>query len=217
MKIALLGGTFNPPHNAHLELASLVCEKFSYDKVIFVPSFKPPHKKIEDEISFENRLKMLCLACEKDARFECDDCEIKRGGTSYTYDTVCYLEEKYKNFLSDKIGLIIGSDLFSGFKYWYRAEELKEKCTLILAGRPEEKLSDFHANKALGKFSIKEDNFNVEEEKLFDSALFLENPLLKISSTAVRQMAFNGQDFSALVPEKVFDYIVKGNLYGNKC
>ncbi|MCR5219269.1 nicotinate (nicotinamide) nucleotide adenylyltransferase [Treponema sp.] len=216
MKIAVLGGSFNPVHNAHISLANQVCSRFAYDRVLFIPAFRPPHKEVKDEISCQDRIKMLELACQDDPRFECDDCEIRRGGVSYTYDTICYIEEKYKNQLTDKVGLIMGTDLFAGFKYWYRAEELAQKCTLILAGRPEEKLLSLHSNKPSGKFAEVDDrHFNLKDEPLFDSALKLDNPLLKISSTAIRDMAARGEDFSALVPEKVFDYIVKGNLYGN--
>lgn len=216
MKIAVLGGSFNPVHNAHVSLAAQVCDTLGYDRVLFIPAYKPPHKEMNGVLSAEHRINMLKLACEGDSRFLCDDCEIKREGVSYTYDTVCHLEEKYGSSLTGKIGLVMGTDLFAGFRYWYKAEQLAEKCTLILADRPEEKLSSAYSNHAVGNFAaVDAEKFNIEEDRLFDSAVKLENPLLSISSTRIREMAARGEDFSSLVPKKVFDYIVNGNFYGN--
>ena len=103
MRIAILGGTFNPVHNGHVLLASSVCETFGYDKLLFVPSFLPPHKIASGLVSVENRLEMLELACEADPRFEVERCEIDRGGISYTWETVCFIEEKYHAELEGKI------------------------------------------------------------------------------------------------------------------
>ncbi|MBO6176702.1 MAG: nicotinate (nicotinamide) nucleotide adenylyltransferase [Treponema sp.] len=216
MKIAVLGGSFNPVHNAHVSVAAQVCDSLGYDRVLFIPAYKPPHKEMNGVLSAEHRLKMLELVCEDDSRFVCEDCEIKREGVSYTYDTVCYLEEKYGSSLTGKIGLIMGTDLFAGFKYWYKADKLAEKCTLILADRPEEKNGSSFSNHALGNFaSVNSEGFDITKDSLFDSALRLENSLLSISSTRIREMAARGEDFSSLVPKKVFDYIVNGKFYGN--
>ena len=99
MKIAVLGGSFNPIHVGHLVLADEVCSTLGYDRVLFIPAFVPPHKEMTGGFSARDRLEMTRLACEGDERFETESCEIDRGGVSYTYDTICYLEEKYSSEL----------------------------------------------------------------------------------------------------------------------
>ncbi len=221
MKIAVLGGSFNPVHIGHLALADDVCVSLGYDKVIFVPSFKSPHKEMNGDICALDRLKMLKIACAKDSRFEVDDCEIRRGGISYTIETLKYLEKKYEKFLEKKIALILGSDLFSGFHLWKNASEISENYDLILARRPESPLnSKFNSvsNKASGNYanlSNNDGNFDVKTEKLFKSALYLENPLVQISSTEIRGRICNGLSFKYLVPQEVFKYIKNKGLYGN--
>ena len=121
MKIAVLGGSFNPVHKGHLLLADSVCTQLGYDKLLFIPVSAPPHKIIKNAASSFDRLKMLQLACEDDFRFAVDSCEIDRGGISYTWDTVCFLEHKYAEQLSAKIGLIVGQDLAAEFSKWKNA------------------------------------------------------------------------------------------------
>ena len=221
MKIAVLGGSFNPVHIGHLALADDVCVSLDYDKVIFVPSFKSPHKEMNGEVSALDRLKLLEAACSKDSRFEVDDCEIKRGGISYTCETLKYLEKKYGKYLEKKIALILGSDLFSGFHLWKNASEIAENYDLILARRPKSsENSDFNSfsNKASGKYaelSLEDENFDAKTESLFKNALYLENPLVQISSTEIRARIANGLSFKYLVPQKVFKYIKNKGLYEN--
>ena len=118
MKVAVLGGSFNPVHIGHLALADEICVSLGYDKVLFVPVFSPPHKTMNEALPPEKRTEMVELACQDDPRFKMEPCEIQRGGVSYTYDTICFIEEKYK---PEKIGLVIGRDLFSTFHLWKNA------------------------------------------------------------------------------------------------
>src|SRR3989338_1581087 len=108
MKIGILGGTFNPVHIGHLILAEEAREKLGLDKVIFVPTFLPPHKDNSDIADASDRLMMIKLAIKKNRYFLVSDTEIKRNGRSYTIDTIKEFKEKFR---ADELYFIVGSDL----------------------------------------------------------------------------------------------------------
>ncbi len=217
MKIAILGGSFNPIHIGHLALADEVCEGLGYDKVLFIPTFKAPHKEARDEVRAEDRLAMVRLACEGDGRFEAESCEIDRGGVSYTWDTVSFLEEKYASVLEGKIGLVMGDDLLPGFHLWKNAEALAQKCQLILARRPMTYESRAHANRPHGVYAeaalASNLDYDSSKDPLFASALRLSNAVIPLSSTDIRTRVGEGGGFKYLVPSSVFRYIKEGRLY----
>ncbi|WP_258075207.1 nicotinate-nicotinamide nucleotide adenylyltransferase [Brachyspira murdochii] len=99
MKIAILGGSFDPPHIGHLILADTVMTNCNYDKVIFIPAKTPPHKNISGKVSNDDRLNMLKLSIENDERFLLDEYELNNEGVSYTINTLNYL---YKNYDIEK-------------------------------------------------------------------------------------------------------------------
>lgn len=219
MKIAVLGGSFNPVHIGHLALADEVCVSLGYDKVLFIPTYNPPHKEMKDALPASVRLELVRCACKGDSRFSAEDCEIKRCGVSYTYDTICYLEEKYSGKLDSPIGLIMGDDLLAGFHLWHRAAELADKCTLILARREVLAEDKAYANVHSGEYanvSHGEKVFDIESEPLFRNAVRLDNAVLPVSSTDIRTRIACGRGFRYLVPTSVFNYIRDGNLYGYK-
>lgn len=226
MRLAVLGGSFNPIHIGHLALADEVCVELGYDRIAFVPTFIPPHKTFADTVSAVDRLEMVKRVCQQDDRFFAESCEIDRGGTSYTFDTIEYLEKKYAGQLDDKIGLIMGDDLLPGFHLWYRAEELSRKCNLILARRPQSVVQQKtgHENHDKGMYgqvahaTVDENGkklFEVSSDPLFAGSVSIKNPELVISSTDIRQRASSGRSFKYLVPVEVFKYIVERNIYGN--
>lgn len=215
MKIAVLGGSFNPVHKGHLLLADSVCTLLGYDKLLFIPVSAPPHKIIKNAASSFDRLKMLQLACEDDFRFAVDSCEIDRGGISYTWDTVCFLEHKYAEQLSAKIGLIVGQDLAAEFSKWKNAALLAEKTDLILAHRPFEKPCSAEGNKPDSNFK----GLFATEKMLSEFPyphLVLNNAMIAVSSTEIREKIRKGEDLTGLVPEKVYCYIRERKLYGYK-
>ncbi len=214
MKIACLGGSFNPIHLGHLILAENVCCQLGYDKVLFIPAAIPPHKQMAVEVSAQDRLNMINLAIEGDDRFASESCEIDRQGVSYTFDTVRFLQEKYKNVLDGKIGWIIGNDLVTDFNKWYRVDELTQIADIIVAYRPDDKTLIKEAeNKPVGKFGTGEDCLTLETFPYPYKKVL--NPDVLISSSQVRQAVKSHGAFKYLVGEKVFDYILKGHLYGN--
>lgn len=213
MKIAMLGGSFNPIHIGHLILADSVCKNLGYDKILFVPTARPPHKEMSGEVAGSDRLEMVRLSVMGDERFEAESCELDRGGLSYTWDTICFLEEKYKSVLTGKIGLIFGEDLIADYDKWHRAAELAQKADLILACRPKDtELKAEFQNSPTGKYGknpmvgVNRDNFPYPHK-------IVENPKMEISSSEIRQKVAEDGSWRYLVSPLVFEYIIERNLY----
>lgn len=201
-----------------------------YDKVLFVPSKTPPHKESDFGITDEQRIRMLNLAVEDIDYVDVELCEIERGGVSYTFDTVSFLMEKYHSFLCEnenggipsKIGVILGTDLYSTFHLWHRAKELSEIADLILAHR--ERKENFKGEKkfskaATGGYAEAENDASKSEVQLLSEFPFahkiMKNIEVVASSSAVRMAQVKDLDFSNLVPEKVFEFIKQEKLWKN--
>jgi nicotinate-nucleotide adenylyltransferase len=138
-----------------------------------------------------DRQEMLRLACRRNPRFAVEDCELSRNGPSFTFDTIRYIEEKYAGSVAGKIGLIIGDDLIPDFDRWYHYRDLVEKCDIILARR-----------------------LRGEGEIPFPYPhLALDNALLAVSSTDIRDRIADGRSFRYLMPPKVYRYIDEKGLY----
>ena len=191
MKIAILGGTFNPIHIGHLMLAEDVRKEFGYDKILFIPACVPPHKIYQACVSDADRLEMIRLAISDNPYFDVDTCELERKGVSYTIDTIYDLESRYQDRIEGKIGLIIGDDLLSGFESWHLADALALRVRLIVGRR----LSSVLPMESKFPFSP------------------LSNSILPISSSDIRNRIKNNKSWRYLVPDSVFQYINDRNLY----
>ena len=192
MKIAILGGTFDPPHLGHLILADTVLKELNYDKVLFIPSKIPPHKNISGEVSNEDRLNMLKLSIEDDKRFSFDDYELKSEGISYSIKTLNYLYQNYN--IDGKIALIIGADLIKDFHKWKEPEKISELANIVAVNREE--------NENL----LKE---NIEKYKI----KIIIAPRIDISSTLIRERIKKNKAFRYFLNDKVYDYIISNKLY----
>ena len=192
MKIAILGGTFDPPHLGHLILADTVLKELNYDKVLFIPSKIPPHKNISGEVSNEDRLNMLKLSIEDDKRFSFDDYELKSEGISYSIKTLNYLYENYN--IDGKIALIIGADLIKNFHKWKEPEKISELANIVAVNREE--------NDNLYKENIEKYNIKI-----------IIAPRIDISSTLIRERIKKNKAFRYFLNNKVYDYIISNKLY----
>ncbi len=192
MKIAILGGSFNPVHNGHIMIAQTVVHKFGYDKVLFVPTFRPPHKVLANGASDFQRLEMLELALKDYSSFDIEICEIERKGISYSIDTVSFLEKKYFSSLEGRIGLIIGEDLIEGFPLWKDVDCLASKVDIILATR--------------------QHNANQRSELRYKHAQ-LKNDNYAVSSHMIRKCIQDDLEWESLVPYSVYEFIVREGLY----
>ena len=133
MRIAIYGGSFNPPHIGHAEAARAACEALKPDKFLIIPTYVPPHKELEkNSPGPEERLEMCRLAFGDLPGVKVSDMEIKREGKSYTAETVDALMEKYPNA---EICIVMGTDMFLSFKSWYRWQDMLESCTLAVLSR----------------------------------------------------------------------------------
>ncbi len=200
MRIGIFGGTFNPPHNGHKNLALQMKEAAKLDKIIIIPSFIPPHKEGKQLASENHRLKMCELIfCEE--FFFISDIEIKRQGKSYTYDTLCQLKEQYPE---DELFLIMGSDMLLSFDRWYRYEDILSMATLAVATRidsePHEKL-----------LAYAKDALSLEYKN--DEIIIADIEPVVCSSTDVREHVLYGLDTSYFTNREVSDYMKINLLY----
>jgi len=133
----MLGGSFNPVHNGHMALAQAVCDQLGYDRIVLVPASISPGKKADHVADGMHRLAMLRLAAAThSSELVVDDCELVRGGISWTIDTLRYLARKYEKELTAPVGMIIGQDLGATFGAWKEADTIARDFTIILAVRP---------------------------------------------------------------------------------
>lgn len=187
MRVGIFGGTFNPIHFGHLVLAQQAYEKLKLDKVIFIPSFQPPHKKSPNITSAFHRYNMVRLAIEKNRRFEISDIEIKRRGRSYLIETLKQLRKKYPKA---KLFFISGSDVSDQIYKWKSIKEILNLSKFVLAKRPGYRLKKY--NKNISVISITE---------------------LDISSSMIRRKIDTGQSVRYLMPMRVYNYIKQKRLY----
>ncbi len=139
MAICIFPGTFNPIHDGHLKMAEYALKKYNFEKIIFIPSYIPPHKNVDSELS-EHRFKMVKLAIKNNPKFEISDIEYQSEGKSYSLITVKKIIEQY--CINGRLNFIIGTDAFAKIDTWYKADELKELVHFIVFPRRGEEIKD---------------------------------------------------------------------------
>jgi len=193
MKICIFGGTFDPPHLGHLLIAQTICEAEEFDKIIFVPALKNPLKSREIASSIENRLKMLKIAVEGNPHFDISDNEIKRGGVSYSIDTIRYIKKEH-NLKRNELYFLIGSDILKSFHNWREPSNILEECQVIVALRPGFKPSSVP-------------NWILSEIQ------FANIPRFELSATQIRKRWKEDKTIRYMVTQPVWEFINKNSLY----
>ena len=128
MKIGILGGSFHPIHNGHLDMARSAMNVLGLDRVLLMVDRIPPHKELAQGATSEQRYRMVQLACEGETGFEASDWELNQSGTSYTALTLTHLSEEHPQ---DELYFIIGSDMLRSLTSWYHPEIICEKARLV--------------------------------------------------------------------------------------
>ena len=185
-QVGILGGNFNPVHNAHLIVADQVRQQLGLDQDLLMPEYQPPHVDKKDTIPEHHRLKMLELAIEGINGLAIETIELERKGVSYTYDTMKILTEQHPD---TDYYFIIGADMVDYLPKWYRIDELVDMVQFVGVQRPRYKAGTSYP------------------------VIWVDVPLMDISSSMVRDFIAQGRKPNFLLPQPVLDYIEKEGLY----
>ena len=213
MKLAVLGGSFNPVHIGHLYLADAVLTGLGYDRIVLVPAFQSPFKPGAETASPKDRVDMLAASIPADPRLTIDDCEIKREGVSYTIDTLKDIIDRYSP--DGKPGLILGDDLASTFYKWRNPGEIAELADIIIARRLSESGVDpaqgasCSGETVVGEAARKAGSFSYPYKAL-------DNEIVDVSSSLIREKISRGEAWRYLLPRGARRVIEDRQLYGCK-
>ena len=188
-KVGIFGGTFDPIHLGHLITAQSVKELRNLEKIIFIPAFISPHKSDAKTSSPEDRLNMIKLAVDGIPFFDYSDIEVKKGGVSYSIDTLRELKKHYS-----ELELLIGYDNIFSFHTWKEPDEILNLAKIIVLKRKSSHPPQF-------------------EDKYYHQAVFVQTRGIEISATDIRERVRNGLPINFLVPPSVMKYIYKNKLY----
>ncbi len=200
-RIGLYGGSFNPVHCGHLIVARAIAEQLDLERVIFLPSARPPHKADEVLLDHRHRARMVKLAIRDEPRFEFSDFDLARTDPSYTIDTVAH----FRKLLGPETALhwIIGADSLAELTTWYRVSSLVDACRIVTAVRA-----------GWEQIAWDELRGTLSEAQLASlQAGVLETPVVEISSTDIRGRVRAGRSIRYLVPDCVRSYIARRALY----
>ena len=197
-RVGIYGGTFAPIHNGHVRAAKAFMEQMKLDYLFIIPAHLPPHKQIDESDDPIYRLRMCELAFEGVDGVVISDCEILRGGKSYTYDTLKELQRE-----NTRLFLLCGTDMVLSFDTWYRFEDIFKMCYPVYVRRENDPLI---GNRIVSKITEYYQKYGVMFRKI------LTEPV-ELSSTEIRDAVREGKDISALVPPRVAEFIRENGLY----
>ena len=189
-KIGLYFGTFNPIHIGHLIIAESIMEWGDFDKVIFIPSYKPPHK-LENISSVYHRINMLKIIIKNKSFFEFSLIDIERKGITYTIDTILELKKKYVD--EKKIFFLVGSDSILDFHKWKDYKSILNSCQIVVAPRP--------------KFKIDKISKDIATK-----IMVADIPMLDISSSEINERLKKKLSITNFVTKEIEDYIFSNLL-----
>lgn len=199
MKTGLYGGTFSPPHLAHVRAAKLFVKEAALDRLIVMPAGIPPHKIADEWGKSEYRLEMTRRAFSSFATVS--DYEIKKEGRSYTVETLRYLRECCPE---DELYMLVGEDMFLSFDSWKSPDEIMKLATIVALRRKG------------GDISVLERAAEDYRARYGAKIMIIEDEPMEVSSTQIRNLIAAGESADRLLPEGVSEYIKENNLYKNE-
>ncbi len=196
MRIGLYGGTFSPPHKAHVRAAKLFCTSVDLDKLYVMPAGDPPHKEQDQWGCADARLQMTIKAFSSFA--EVSDYEIRKKGKSYTVETLRHLKKIHPN---DELYMLLGEDMFFSFCKWYAPDEISSLCTLVAMRRTDTPIEVMEMKAAEYK------------ESYGAKTVLIDADPMELSSTEIRKRIATENKADSLIPRTVAEYINKNGLY----
>ena len=196
MKLGIYGGTFSPIHMGHVCAAEDFLREFGLERLLVIPTSTPPHKAEVVGASAEDRLEMARLAfMDSDSRIEVSDFEIRRGGKSYTVNTL-------ENFATgNELYMLVGTDMFLTLDLWYHSEEIFRLSDIVLKRRDG------------GDGRLIADKADEYRRRFGARIHIMEDAPLEISSTELRGLIRSGRPTEGLIPDSVAEYIAANHLY----
>ncbi|MCR5292323.1 MAG: nicotinate-nucleotide adenylyltransferase [Eubacterium sp.] len=198
-KIGIMGGSFDPIHNAHIAMGRAARERFGLDNVLYIPNAHTYYKKDHEMVSDEMRCDMVRLAIKPYPYMGISLIELLRGGITYTIDTVT---ELYDTYPDSEIYFIIGGDSLVNLRTWRRADELLEKVIFLTVTR-----GDIDSEKTALLINEYKNDFPYSDIRQ------LPMEPMDISSSNIRKMLKAGEDVSEMIPPDVLSFIQKKGLY----
>ncbi|HCQ90579.1 MAG TPA: nicotinic acid mononucleotide adenylyltransferase [Clostridium sp.] len=195
---AIFGGTFDPIHNGHMHIAYEALYNLNLDLIIFIPSGNPPHKIQRKVTEGKIRYEIVKSTIEDEIRFDISDYEINSTELSYTYKTLKHFNTLEPN---TKWFFITGADSLIDLESWRNVKGILENCTLVVFTRPGYSLEE-----------IKKQKKNIEEKYNTD-IIFLNMPVIDISSTIIKKKISENKNVKYLLPYEAYKIIKKLNLY----
>ena len=198
-KVGIMGGTFNPIHLAHTEMAKVCLQQQDLDKILFMPSKNPPHKKDKSILPENERAVMVKLAVSEYDKFVFSDFELQRKGTTYTADTLRLLQEENPD---DNYYFIMGADSLLYLDKWYRPQEILKRAVILAIGRDGSTPDELKEKRK-------------ELIKQYDKAdiRFVHMRQMDISSSMIREGIAHGENMEKYLDKEGWNYINANGLY----
>ena len=219
LKLGLLGGSFNPIHNGHLAIAGHVLDKLQLDRVLFLPTSDPPHKREGSLAPAKDRYEMVRLAIANTPAFGLSDIELRRAGKSYTIDTVRTLQHQFGP--STDLYFLIGLDAFLDLPDWKDPLELLRLCRFVVVPRPGQSFQSLATMPLLPALDLRAlAQLDTGESSRLDivfpscrGIICLPIPSCSTSASDIRHRIRSGTTLANLLPPLVESYILQHRLY----
>ncbi|MBN2297876.1 MAG: nicotinate (nicotinamide) nucleotide adenylyltransferase [Deltaproteobacteria bacterium] len=208
MRFGIFGGTFNPVHSGHLRVAEEVRQYLDLEKVIFVPSYLPPHKDLADNVHADKRLEIVKIAIKGNPYFDLSSFEVENKGNSYSIFTIEHFRKIYKATPY----FILGQDAFNDILSWYDKDRLFSLTHFAVMSRPH--AQRLPLNRIIGEHAA---GYSQTQrgyiKECGNEIIYIEVTPLDISSSKIRDMCKKQESIRYLVPEEVEKYIKNERIY----